>query len=530
MAGSILLKTAAVFGLGSLLVSGCIDRGNVVPPEVAAVENRLLPERNVTDAEKQKLAVKTGGDGQEVVAFTLAQAVDRAVQYNIQMLNIYDQYPIAESNLEGAKSEFWVEYSPSVSGTILGEDTAEGRRYRFNLTKKFTPGTISDIEISATEFDDSKEARIRFSLDQPLLRGAGKLVVTNNLVTARRNIAIVLRGIELSKEELAFEVISSYYDIIREREIVRLNEKSVQRMTTLRDMSSANLDVHKNTPEEKAAKLDLFRAEVQLAQAEDNLVEAEQSHGDALDNLKLLMGYSNDVRIDIATDTDIPYEDYEELKINEVSAINTALKNRLDYREAWDRIHDARRNEKVAKNNLLPDLNLVVGHAFSDEGANYSDAFAFDDSSWFIGFSTSTDIRRTSERASYTQARIETRNVKRSFDLLRDQIIREVRRNIRRLEKNYNRIKIQEHARKQARVQFELTRFLYKEGRKKPDGGDAGISSLDLTQAEEDLTLAETSYIFAVTDYLTAQARLKKTMGTLTEKNPEVFKMGYFDK
>ena len=495
--------------LCGLLSGGCIDSGYIVPPEIVVEEGLVAPDRAVSEEEKQRLTVRKMDDGREVVVFTIIQAVDRAVRHNIQILNIYDLYQVAEFNLRGAKADFLIEYTPSIIGNVSGEDGDRERLYQFNITKKNSFGTIGDVRISAESLEDEKKSDVRFSLDQPLLKGAGKLVTTNNVINARRDLATTLRAIELSKERLVFSVISNYYDIIREREIVALNEKSAERMRRLLEQSRQKEEV------DLVSELDVLQAEIQLAGAEDNLIEARQSLGDDLDHFKILLGFSEEVEIDIDGDTS-----FEEVKVDEAEAIVVALANRLDYVEARDKIWDAERNQRVAKNMLLPTLDIVVGYTFSGEGDGYSDAFAYNDSSWFLGFSTTTDIRRVAERADYMTAQIETKNAKRDVVLLKDQILRQVRQDIRRLDKNLKRIRLQKRTMEHAENQFKLAQLKYSERLK--------IDIFDVTRAEEDRILAETNYILAVTDYLTAQARLKMTLGTLTEKSPEVYNIGYF--
>jgi len=495
--------------LCSLMLGGCIGGRYVTPPEIAMEESLVVPDRTITDEEKQVLTVKMTDEGEEVAVFTIEQAIDRSVRYNIRMLNMYEQYRMVESDLRGAKAEFLVKYSPTITGIVAGEDDAEDRFYSVNVTKKHRLGTVGGIRVSAESGDDEKKSAIRFSLDQPLLRGAGKLVVTNNLVNARRNIAITLRAIEMAKEQLVFSVVSNYYEIIREKELVSLYEKSAERMRTLLEQSRQKQKV------DLVSEADVLRVEIQLAWAEDNLITARQFLGDALDDLKILLGYSEVVQIDI--DAGILYE---EVEVDEDEAMVTALTRRIDYLEARDRIRDAERNQKVARNNLLPDLDLVVGYAFSGEGTDYSEAFKYEDSSWFLGFSTTTDVRRVAERAGYARARLETQNVRRDFILLRDQILREVRQNIRNLNKNLKRIQLQRRTVEHAENQFKLAQLRYSQNL---------ITDISIvTDAEDDLILAQTNYILAVTDYIVSQARLKMALGTLTEKSPEVYAIGYF--
>jgi len=503
------------------ILTGCRGSREFAASQVKVDESRLLPDRHVSEQEKQRLTIKTTPDGEEVIVYTLEQSIDRAVRHNIEILTVYDEYPIAESILSSAQAEFQVELRPTIDRNLAGSDGEDERLYQLNLTKKNRLGTIGDVEISEAKVEGEKSSALRFTLDQPLLRGVGKFVVNNNVINARRNIATTLRQIELEREQLVLNVISNYYDIIREKKIVALNEKSVQRTRELLEVVRQNLRITKDASKQEALKLDASRAQIQLSQAENNLINARQSLGDALDNFRILLGYAETVPIDIA-DTDAAYEPVE---VVEAQAIDTAWQYRLDFLEARDRIWDAERNEKVAKNSLLPDLDIVVG--LSGVGGTYSDALGFDDTSWFVGFTTSSDIRRIEEKEDYERARIETRNAKRSYVFLKDQIARQVRQAIRRMNRDYQQIKLQEKTMDYARQQYDLAKFRYEESQK--GISDIIVDNDDLVEAEADLIRAETNLTFAITNYIISQARLKQTLGTLTEKSPEVYSMGYFD-
>jgi outer membrane protein len=504
-----------------LLLTGCRGGREYYASSVKVDENQVLPDREASEEEKENLIVKTTPEGDEVLVYELEQACDRAVRYNIELLTVYDEYRLAESGFVSAKSEFQVELTPTIERNLAGSDGSDNYRFSLNATKKNRLGTTGDVEILTAKTGGGKNSALRFSLDQPLMRGASKLAINDGLFDARREIARALRTIELEKEQTVLDVISNYYDIIREKKIVDLNEKSVVRTRELMEVARANLKISNEVSKQESLELDVYRAEIQLAQAENNLINAHQSLGDALDNFKILLGYNETVNVDIVYKKPA----YEKVAVNEAEAVGVALEHRLDYREAWDRIWDAERNEKVAKNDLLPDLSIVMG--LSGVGETYDDAVGFDETRWFVGFSTSSDIRRVDERENYTRAVIQTRTAKRSYILLQDQIVRQVRQAIRRLERDYQRIKLQEKTMEHAEQQYDLAKARYEQSQK--EISDVILDNDDVVEAEADLILAETNLTFAVTDYIISQARLKAILGTLTEKSPEVYSIGYFD-
>jgi HlyD family secretion protein len=77
--------------------------------------------------------------------------------------------------------------------------------------------------------------------------------------------------------------ISSVYDVIRQKELVRLNEESAVRLRAHAEAAKAKEKIG------LATQIDTYRAGIQQKQAEDSLNTAREAYRDALDNLKILL-------------------------------------------------------------------------------------------------------------------------------------------------------------------------------------------------------------------------------------------------
>jgi len=258
-----------------------------------------------------------------------------------------------------------------------------------------------------------------------------------------------------------------------------------------------------------ASRIDVLRGEIQLRQAEDALLSAEQAYGDAVDNLRVLLGFGP--QDDVEIDADLAYTDFA---IDTDRAIEMAMFNRLDLAQARDEIIEAERNLRVAKNRTLPQLDLVLGYNRYGVGSSFSESSSLSDSSWTIGLSTATDVRRTAERAYYEQSKLDLESRERNNRLMGYNAAREVKDGIRRMEKNRKRIDVQQAEIDQARQKLRLARMKFERGL-----GD----NFDLVTAEEELLRAESNHVAAVTDYIVSQVEVKKAIGTLVEK-PERLK------
>ena len=80
------------------------------------------------------------------------------------------------------------------------------------------------------------------------------------------------------------EVVASYYNIVRQQGLIDVAEKSVERSNELLRASEARLKVG------LASKLDVFRAELLLSQAEESLINREEALELAMDTFKFNLG------------------------------------------------------------------------------------------------------------------------------------------------------------------------------------------------------------------------------------------------
>jgi len=450
-----------------------------------------------TDGNKSAAPDDESRSGPKERVFSLEDAINYALKHNRDILNNYDQSVKSHYSIVSAESQFEVKITPS--GNVEINRDGESHSYGVGASKKFSTGTkvSTDADMSKSN-PSSHTSNVSVGITQPLLRGAGREVNRNSVISAERALEGQLRSYELAKERLILDVASSFHEVMRQRAIVMLNERSAQRVERLLQISKARQGVG------LANKLDVLRAEIQLSEAMDSLESARKSLKDARDELKLLMGLDTGVKIALRSQLA-----YSLSTITEEEAIETARKNRLDLFEERDRIKDARRLIRVAKNDVLPDLGLTLGYALTGNGDSAGSSTNLSQSAWTVGLSTSTDLRRTAERAQLEQRRIDLKIRQRSYTEKNEKTVQDVRKEVRRLKENQARIEIQRKNMAQSQRKLQLARIRFAKGM-----GD----NFDVIEAEQDLISSESRYIFVVTDYILSQFRVRKAMGTLTEK------------
>lgn len=435
------------------------------------------------------------------IHLNLEQAVDLAFRNNRDLMNSGDSVKRSQYGLESAETEF--EFQPEITPNVTWDPDLGGfvQDYGTNVTRKLKLGTELGVGLDTIIPPDPapKLSILNFSISQPLLRGFGREIVTNSLINAERSVISSQRNYELAKDALAESVIRRYYEIIKQQKILEINESALEREKIVLESSKARLAVG------LASRLDVSRAEIQVQQAEESLINARRSLGDAQDIFKVDLNLPVDVELEL-----VPELEYPPFNIVESEAIATAMKYRLDLVDEWDEIWDAKRDLKVAKNNILPGLDLVVGYALSGVGDTVGRSFDFRESGFRIGFQTSaTNLNRKAERARYKSAQVDVASSERSYGLLVDTIMREVRDGIRTLENRYKNIPIQKKTFDEAKSGLDVANERYKRNL---------ADNFDIVDAESNLLRAEVGLITAITDYIVEHTRFRKTIGTLTEK------------
>ena len=485
-------ESAGTAAAGDPAAPAPADDANAPPPSDTASSATENPDAEDEDGAKTIVIHK--------YRFGLEQAAQWALANNLSLMNMRDQVTGSQFNVRAAAADFEVKIIPranaGLTGGTGGTHAASGAG--LELSKKMSTGTVADVSGTTASNGTSTTSGVGATLTQPLLRGLGKTVNEDALLDARFGVLSSRRSFVQFEEALVVSVVRGFYEIIKQRELVDLSRKSAERMRRHMDAAQAREKVG------LASRIDVLRADIQMRQAQDSLLAAEQAYGDAVDSLRVMLGFGP--QDDVEIDSDLTYNEFT---VDQDQAILMAMTNRLDLAQSRDEIEVAERKVRVAKNNTLPQLDLVLGYAQSGTGSSFSDSTGLRDSTWTLGLATSTDIRRTAERARYEQSKLDFEARKRNNQLLQDTLVREVKDAIRRLDVSRKRIDIQKAEMDQAQQKLRLAKIKFDRGL-----GD----NFDLITAEEEVLRAQSAHIAAVTDYIVSQVEVKRALGTLIEK------------
>ena len=388
--------------------------------------------------------------------YDLERIINQALEAGWGMIDARDDIRRAELRLNTAESEFELKIYPGASINFSGgedQDTAKNYGLSVSLEKKIAFGTQIALTPTAQKIDDQYQNQINLRIIQPLLRGAGREYNLSGVYSARYSERTAERSGYLKAVDTVINAVRYGYEVIRQREVLRLREESFQR---LKDLEEATIIKERMG---LVTAMDLYRIRIERNQAEEELNQSRQSHVDALDTLKIFLALplKEDVNVTLPLDFDRIYPD-------EQAMIQTALANRVELEQVRDELAEARRISEVSRKNTLPELDIGLSVNFAgDPAPRFSDVKP-DETTWGVSLGSTTDLWRTTEKAAFEESLINVQQAVRRQLITRDEIIAGVKRELRNLERQDKAITTQEDQIRQARGQLELARVKFQHG------------------------------------------------------------------
>ncbi len=433
--------------------------------------------------------------------YDIERIINRALEANWGVIDARDDIQRARLSLALAESEFELKIFPATGiGFSGGDDVSTGTDFSLgvSLEKKMQSGTEMALTPSIQKFDDQYQNLANFHVTQPLLRGFGKDYAMSGVYSARFGERASIRSQYLRAVDTVLGAVRQGYEVVRQRELLRLRQESYQR---LKDQEEATaIKEHMGI----VTAMDIYRVRIQLNQAEEELIRSRETYSDALDSMKIFLALplKKDIDVFLPLEFDRIYPDEDEM-------IQLAMANRLELEQVRDTLAETRRISQNSRRNILPDLDIRLSLTQKSEPSSNFPGSIPDNTIWGISLGSTTDFRRTSQKAAYEDSLINIRQTARRQTILRDDITAQVKREIRNLDRLDQAIINQEDQIHQARGQFELARVKFEHGM---------ANNFDLIEAEISLRRSETQLVSAVIEYIVGQYRLRAVIGTLVQR------------
>jgi outer membrane protein TolC len=287
-------------------------------------------------------------------------------------------------------------------------------------------GLVSAVNELRSKAGDSESATAVLQANIPLLRGAG-IVAQEDLIQSERNLVYEVRDFERYRRAFLVQVAQSYFNLVNQRAQVLNRFRSVQSYIFITQRTAALFEA--GVGRRRVTQLDLQRARQSEFQARNDLTNAIQQYESAIDTFKILLGMPAEQPLDVAPQ----YLDISPPEITEAAAVEIAQRLRLDLQTRRDQVADARRKNKVAANNLLPDLRVNGRAAMSTDPNTKSIALQGRETDYAAGISLDLPLDRLAEQNAYRVSMINIARAERTVELNEDQVAIDVRDSLRRV-------------------------------------------------------------------------------------------------
>ncbi len=429
---------------------------------------------------------------------TLREVVLAALAGNDRVLTSRESVEQARLGRTVADAAFATRITPNLLGS-LGQSDVRNQTYGVAASRRFPTGTEVRMDVGASTFRNQigsfYAADTTLLVSQSLLRGFGPAVGRRQIERADYLIAGAERQHFLTEQQLAIDVAGAYYRLIAQQELAVAARATVDNARGLLAASQAKLRAN------LVSQLDVFRARQLVADAEGQLFDVESTVEDLKDQLRFLMARDGDYEFRVAAEMD-----GRVAPISPAAAVELALENRSELREAEAAVKEAEREVRFARHQLLPQLDVSLALTRRETADVLRDAFGLDRFEPVTFFSASTPLDRTAEAARVQTAAIERNRRARARDTLRRRIAEEARRAVRLQQRLENRLRSAEVSVEFAEREVELAALRFQRGLS---------NNLDVVNAQAGLLNATNRRLAVLADLAVARLALLATVGTL---------------
>ncbi|MCJ8328412.1 MAG: TolC family protein [Lentisphaeria bacterium] len=356
--------------------------------------------------------------------------------------------------------------------------------------------------------DRSATSTLSVSILKPLLRGAGKKIAGESLKQEERNVIYQIRTFSRYQKTFAVDVTSQYYRL-------------VQRKQTIRNEYNNYLNLKKALARSEALAKDRL-PEFQVDQTRQNLLRAEsryivalEAYMKELERFKITLGIpiSTKISLDEKSLDQLILKGMDPIEIKGPQVYTIALQNRMDMQNEIDKFDDAKRQIKIAKNDLKANIDIFANASLKSNGTTDWDSFSSRNWESGYGLKIKLPLDKLKERNNLRREHIDFERQIRSLSLKLDEIKRDLRQRIRRIEQSLTNYHIQKNSVNLAKRRVESATLLVLAGR---------AETRDLLDAQNALVVAQNALTRNAVDYNLAKLELLRDIGKLELKDGKI--------
>lgn len=408
----------------------------------------------------------------EVLELNLRDAMERAFNTNPAI-------SIADYEMESARADYNAARQ-SRGITIVGEHESSRGGSNHSTYRVRDDGTIVRTKGIGSTHSNTLTASL------PIFTG-GELQGT--IEQARANYKSALVGVQRSYNEMRATVTNAYYDMLQADNMQKLQAESVEQLADHLKNVNAQYDVG------VVAKIDVLRSEVELADAQQSLISAENTYQVAEATLNRIMGLPMDTTLKLQDRLNyVPYD--KDMQY----CLDYAAEHRPDLEQARQVVKAYEGALKTARSGYMPKITANASQGWYD--SNWP---GDENGNWSVGVGVTWNIFDTGvTRAKSHGAEADLARAKENYRDTTDAVMLEVRNDYLSLREAEKRIYTTQVALAAAEEDFYIAKVRYM----------AGVgTNTDVLDAQVALTTVKTNYVKSLYDYNIAITALETAIG-----------------
>lgn len=416
-----------------------------------------------------------------VVQMNMQDAMVRAFATNPAIKIAGFEKDAARANLNAARASRWITVKGTGSASRGGYDE-EWYKNHSNLQSSSRIGNTYSNSVSAT---------------MPLYTGGA---LSGSIKQAKAGYKSALVGVQKSYNDMRSTVTNGYFAVLQADDMQILSKESVTRLEEHLKNVKAQYDVG------VVAKVDVLRSEVELANAQQNLIKAENAYKIAEANFNKIIGLP--LATNLFLEDTLTYTPYEQ---DLAYCLDYASKNRPELEQAKQGVEAARGAVKVARSGYQPQISAVASQNWATGDGHWP---ADEESNWTVGVQASLTIFDTGvTRSKAHAAEANYFSAQETYRDTVDAVMLDVRSQYLNMREAEKRISTTEVAVSQAEEDYRIAQLRYQ----------AGVgTNTDVLDAQVALTDAQTNYLQSVYDYNISKTNLETAIGVPMEFPHEV--------
>ena len=456
----------------------------------------------------------------EVLNLSLGECIDRALKENLNLKSYHLGLRSYELSVVQTKSVF----DPSFSINI-GRSESESPTYfdyykvssikseTSNLNLTFGQNLVTGADWGIGMYNALSESNIEtkknytsylgLQINQPILRGFGKKVNSSNIYLAQISSRTAVHNLEDQAISLIYEVQKEYWNLVYAIETLKVHEISLAHADSLLAYNEKGSELGILT------ESDVLEAKSALVTIQQEMLDQKNVIRTSEDVLRRLLNITSDEEWNLEIiPTDRP--EIHSINIKSGEALTKAFEDRPDYKMAERELEQYEIYYALAKNSMLPSLNLNAGYRLNGSGETIDkdlrDLGDTDEYGWSLGLLLSYPIRNRDAKADYEKKQIDIKRARLNMEDLKGRIISEIRTSIRNTQISYEKIDV-------AKLSVELNELKLKIEEEK--FRNQLSSSYYVLEFQKDLANARNLYNKALMDYSQAVNDFRRAQGTL---------------